>query len=518
LLLKGDCLGPLKPKFRFIGLILVLCFKGPLYADSEINSKSSSNNAIQLPRLDSQILNNDTPPQLSNNGKEDRQFRLIVQAIEEHTGKKLSQEDVADKFVAFYQLNLEHFKEEKILNQYRPEAVEQIQSLMDLTFTKDSGRLVLTGHGKTKEFSLRKNLDWIAKESVKQAEKLAGAESKTGLPILWFLWVEASLDVLDSPYNYYIYANEMAADEAMRMGKTFGPGLIPEISGESVVVRKVFDPALEKLGLTENSTLTALDGEALAAENSHLFNKWLQPEKFHYQVSFKRNDTVKTVEAEAIPYRYPTLTWAKIRDFVYVRISQFSRDSLIELRRLFRLFKQTPPKGLVIDLRGNPGGVANIGLVDCFFKPGELIGTYKEIGHDVSDTVEGTIEYYDYPAALLVDSLSASMSEVFTAAFLKNKRGAVIGEKTFGKGVGQSCQPIGQEGRLCLVEYTFYYPGTENTWDGVGISPDIQVEISEGDRKQVYAFLSETIPDLEAQVKIDPVLNKALSFLGDNGQ
>jgi carboxyl-terminal processing protease len=343
-----------------------------------------------------------------------------------------------------------------------------------------------------------------------------GKEGKQSAPVLWYLWVEACLQTLGSPYNSYTYSDQLAVSEAMSTGKAFGPGLIPEITGQAVIVQNVFDPALVQSGLVEGCELISIDGEPLTEENGYQFDKWMRQDTFPYRISFRADSEEKTVKAEAVPFRYPTLTWARWRDIGYLRLSRFSRDSLVELRRLFRRLRKDPPAGLVIDLRGNPGGMANFALVDCFFKPGQIIGTYQPMSESEPQTIEASIEYYDYPIALLVNGDSASMSEVFAAAVQTNHRGVVIGEKTFGKGVGQNCQLIGGEGRLCLVEDTFYYPGTDKTWNEEGILPDHVIEAPEERREEIDKFLWSAGLDLSAQRKIDKALDKAFRVLGEN--
>ena len=322
-----------------------------------------------------------------------------------------------------------------------------MKPLTGLTFSKVSDQMVLTCRGKTEEISLKNNLDRISRDTIKNASKLMGKEGKQSTPVLWYLWVEACLEILDSPYNSYTYSDQLAASNAISTGKAFGPGLIPEVTEQAVVAQNVFDPVLRRSGLVEGCELVAIDGEPLEGENGYQFGKWMRQDSFLYQISFRTDNSTKTVKAKAVPFRYPTLTWAKWRDIVYLRLSRFSRDSLVELRRLFRRLRNNPPIGLVIDLRGNAGGMANFGLVDCFLKPGQVISTYRVMSENEIQTVEASIEYYDYPIVLLVDNNSASMSEVFAAAVKTHNRGVIVGEKTFGKGVGQYCQLIGERGK-----------------------------------------------------------------------
>jgi len=251
----------------------------------------------------------------------------------------------------------------------------------------------------------------------------------------------------------------------------------------------------------------------MTAGNRALYQKWLQAAAFSYQISFRNDQIEKTVKAEAVPIRHTTMSWTRRQDVVYLRISGFSHDSVIELRRLFRRNPPEQLQGLIIDLRGNPGGAASFDFVDCFFKPGNVIGTYQKLPRGEKQSLDASIEYYDVPLVVLVDRYSASMSEVFAAAISVHKRGVVIGQKTFGKGVGQRCQAIGKEGELCLVETRYYYPGTDRTWNGEGISPDIAVEVPDEKQEGINTFLSSTILDIDRQLETDAVLAEAMRVL-----
>jgi carboxyl-terminal processing protease len=188
------------------------------------------------------------------------------------------------------------------------------------------------------------------------------------------------------------------------------------------------------------------------------------------------------------------------------------------LRRMLRAITSAKAKGLILDLRGNPGGSLSYSIVDCFFKPGQIIGTYQSISEAKIEKIEATMEYFDIPLVLLVDEQSASMSEIFAAAVSVHKRGAIVGTKTYGKGVGQTCLPVGDEGKICLVQTRYFYPGTERTWNGEGISPDIEVNIGEEEQSVLEKIISRPVLDFDQQLKADKALREALLILGEKSE
>jgi carboxyl-terminal processing protease len=455
----------------------------------------------------------DSIPLLSQKKQETKQFRLITQAVERYLERRIETEKVAAAFIDHFHWLQKRFNSQQEPNPNHQKIAEQVKSLMGLEVSIEAGRLVWTCRNARGGISLRSGLVEVAEVSTRKASRLLGTHAAKAEPILWYLWVESCLDVLDSPFNHYVYSNQLAAFGAERMGKTFGPGLFPELSGDRIIAKDVFDPALTRAGLVPGSELTAIDGHKLTAEKSALFKKWLQPAVFSYQISFRNNQIEKTVKADSVPFRHPTLSWTRRQDIVYMRLSGFSRASVIELRRMFRLIQPEKPLGLIIDLRENPGGVLNFDFVDCFFKPGQIIGTFQHLPGGKMESVGASIEYYDIPLVLLVNRHSASMSEVFAAAVSVHKRGIIIGEKTYGKGVGQRCQSIGHEGELCLVETRYYYPGAEKTWNGEGITPDITIKVPNEKQSIIDDFLSGAILDLDQQLETDVALSEAVRVL-----
>ncbi len=452
-------------------------------------------------------------PILSRKGKEARQFRKVVEALERYLDRKLETAEIAGKVVARHgsiQKRLGELPETAEGNWSLP---EDLLRIVRTGISLNADQLVWTVPGGHRRFTLGKNPAATAERFIRETARAMGRDSKTAESYLWYLWMESCLDVLDSPFNHYVYADQMSAFDASRFGKSFGPGLVPEISGSRLVAKEVFDPVLQRAGLVPGSELTAVDGQALSGDSDHAFLKWLRPEKFVFRISFLADGTERTATAEALPFRHQTLSWTRVEEFVYVRLTSFSRDSLIELRRMFRSLKSSPPKGLILDLRGNPGGVANMGVTDCFFKPGQPIVTYRELPHGAIRSEDASLEYYDTPLVLLVDKRSASMSEVFAAAVSVHKRGWIIGEDTFGKAVGQRCQAVGPEGQLCLVHTRYYYPGTDISWDGKGIAPDIRVKVPEHEREALDAMTSTYLFDMDRQLKSDAALREGLRVL-----
>jgi carboxyl-terminal processing protease len=162
-------------------------------------------------------------------------------------------------------------------------------------------------------------------------------------------------------------------------------------------------------------------------------------------------------------------------DVLYVRVTSFDKKVVDGVRDALKSHKKA--KGLILDLRNNPGGLLNqaVGLVDLFVDKGAIVsqkGRVESENEIYNAHAKGT--YKDIPIVVLVNGGSASASEITSGALQDHKRAVVIGEKTFGKGSVQVILPIGQEEALRLTIARYYLP-SGRTIQAKGVIPDIEV-------------------------------------------
>ena len=160
----------------------------------------------------------------------------------------------------------------------------------------------------------------------------------------------------------------------------------------------------------------------------------------------------------------------------YVQIDNFHAAASRDLSMLLSQFKrqnQGRLRGLVLDLRGNPGGYLHqaIEISDLFLSDGAIVSTVEDGRRDLTQAQPGGTES-DYPIAILVNANSASASEIVAGALKNRQRAVVIGERTFGKGSVQHVYPNGDDSRLKMTVSKYLTPGDQSI-QGVGVSPDI---------------------------------------------
>jgi len=162
-------------------------------------------------------------------------------------------------------------------------------------------------------------------------------------------------------------------------------------------------------------------------------------------------------------------------DILYIRVTSFDKKVVDGVKKALK--EHPNAKGIVLDLRNNPGGLLNqaVGLVDLFVDNGVIVsqkGRVESENEVYKAHKEGT--YKDIPIAVLVNGGSASASEITSGALQDHKRAVIVGQKTFGKGSVQVILPIGQDEALRLTIARYYLP-SGRTIQAKGVTPDIEV-------------------------------------------
>ncbi len=173
-------------------------------------------------------------------------------------------------------------------------------------------------------------------------------------------------------------------------------------------------------------------------------------------------------------------------DYAYVRITQFQARTTRDLHKMLNKLKKENGdklKGLVLDLRNNPGGVLNaaVGVADTFLKKGLIVYTEGRISDsDLKFKARPKDLIANTPLVILVNGGSASASEIVAGALQDHKRAIIMGTKTFGKGSVQTIQPMSNHAALKITTARYFTPSGRSI-QAEGIQPDIvlsKVEIA----------------------------------------
>lgn len=202
----------------------------------------------------------------------------------------------------------------------------------------------------------------------------------------------------------------------------------------------------------------------------------------------------------------------------YLRINQFSASTAEDLDKALEKLKKENMKALIVDVRGNPGGLLDSGVEVCsrFIKTGSPVVSIE--GRGESKTRHTAIDcgkILDIPLAVLVNGNSASAAEIFAACMQDHKRAILIGAKTFGKGSVQSIIPFEEDSVLRITTAKYYTP-SRRVIHGNGVAPDISVVLSPAHdaalANQISLFPGEVKPLIPNPVR-DLQLERALEIL-----
>ena len=177
---------------------------------------------------------------------------------------------------------------------------------------------------------------------------------------------------------------------------------------------------------------------------------------------------IKSVKAKDLK-NYP--------DIKYVRISSFDKNVVPSLKKVLQNLKKEGKKGIVIDLRNNPGGLLNqaVGTLDLFIDHGVLVSQKGRIKSENQTFYAHSIgTYKNIPIVVLVNGGSASASEIVSGGLQDHRRAVIVGEKTFGKGSVQAILPVNKDEALRLTVARYYLP-SGRTIQAKGVTPDIIV-------------------------------------------
>ena len=195
----------------------------------------------------------------------------------------------------------------------------------------------------------------------------------------------------------------------------------------------------------------------------------------------------------------------------YLRIIQFMEPTAAAVEKALRELEAAKVSALVIDLRGNPGGLLNSAVDICsFFLPPDQVIVSVEGRNKAADYKEKTRRGYKFPrkcpVIILINGGSASAAEVTAGCLRDLNRAVLLGEKTFGKGSVQTVHELAGGYALKLTVAKYYTPG-RRLIHGEGIQPDITVELSHED----YFRISKAAES--DKLKEDPQLRRAVEVL-----
>lgn len=320
------------------------------------------------------------------------------------------------------------------------------------------------------------------------------------------------VDSLGDQYTVYYNAEEYKQFTTSSSGTYCGIGVAvsQNASTGAITVVKTFKKGSgEKEGMLPGDIIYKVKGKKIEGlELSKVVSQIKGEEGTYVKVTVLRdgkeiefNLERRKLEIDTVTYRIEEKDGKKIG---YIAVSEFDEVTASQFKNAIAELEKEGIKGLVIDLRDNPGGLLDVTceMLDRMIKKGILVYTVDKNGKRIDEEATDNLSF-DKPVAILVNGNSASASEVFSGAMKDYNVATLVGTKTFGKGIVQSIVPFGDGSAMKVTVSRYYTPNGINI-HGTGIEPDVEVKLNE-----------KAIKDGKLDRKEDNQLDKALDVIID---
>lgn len=341
------------------------------------------------------------------------------------------------------------------------------------------------------------------------------ANNLWGMIDRYFLWdadkdaavegmYDGMLESLGDPYSCYYTKQEMDSLLESASGHYSGIGAyvaLDEDIGVVYISKPMPGSPAEEAGLLPDDHVYEIDGEDVTGlELDVVVSKIKGPEGSNVVLGIRRDNETEL--------RYITITRRTIEvnmleydmigdDIGYIWLYEFEQVAIDQFDKAYDDLKGKGMKGLIIDLRDNPGGDldAVVRLADKFLPEGIVCYTKDKDGN--GSKYKSDAEYEDIPIVIITNGNSASASEILSGSLKDRGVATIVGKNTFGKGIVQSLFSLSDGTGLKVTESEYYLPNDECI-HGVGIAPDVEVDL-----------------DIEAyrEKKIDAQKDKAIEVL-----
>ncbi|WP_404401262.1 S41 family peptidase [Pelagibacterium halotolerans] len=299
--------------------------------------------------------------------------------------------------------------------------------------------------------------------------------------------IDGMLTSLD-PHSAYL-SPESFADVQEDTSGTFG-GLGIEVTMEDGLVKVVTpydDSPASRAGILANDLIVEIDGKQVMGMTLDEAVELMRGEvgtDINILVSREGADDLIEMTLTRDIIEVAAVRWSNERDVPIIRLSRFSGQAYSGLedavREIFAENDGNPPKGIILDLRNNPGGLVDQAhfVSDAFLSQGSIVLTRGRIDSQSArydarpDDLDAMLE--DVPVIVLINGGSASAAEIVAGALQDHGRATLVGTRSFGKGSVQSIIPLGVDGAMRLTTARYYTPNNRSI-QALGIRPDIEI-------------------------------------------
>ncbi len=292
---------------------------------------------------------------------------------------------------------------------------------------------------------------------------------------------KAYLAAYGDKYTVYYTPEEYEALVNSTSGKFYGIGAVCQKNedGTILIADPYEDAPAYKAGVRKGDCVTKVNGTDVTKMDISSATALIKGEKgSSVTLEIIRDGAVMTFTIVRDEVKVKTIEYEMLEgDIGYIIISEFDDVTVEQFKAALTELKSQNMKGLVIDVRSNPGGVLSVvvDILDEIVPKGLIVYTEDKSGKRRDYNGSNSSEL-DVPLAVLVNGSSASASEIFAGAIQDYGKGAIIGTKTFGKGIVQTVQPLSDGSAVKFTIAKYYTPKGQDI-HGKGVMPDKVVEL-----------------------------------------
>lgn len=293
--------------------------------------------------------------------------------------------------------------------------------------------------------------------------------------------ISGMVQSLGDPHSIYMNADTFEQLKEHTEGEFGGIGVTMGFKDNKVTIISVLDDTPgQKVGLQAGDEITAVDDTPVTE---------MQPEEVAMHIrgevgtevtlSISRDGQTQDYKITRATIKLDTAKGVMLGDGMgYIRIASFSENTGKEFKAAYESLEQQGMKGLIIDLRENPGGLVTscVDIANMVVPKGPIVSVVERDGS--KEVHESNLEESKYPIVVLIDGNSASASEILAGALQDTGAATLVGTKSYGKGSVQVVVPMLHNDGLKLTIAKYYTPNGRCI-DGTGIEPDVEVEMPE---------------------------------------
>ena len=304
--------------------------------------------------------------------------------------------------------------------------------------------------------------------------------------------IEGMIESLDDPYSSYIDAETYEIGMSGLEGEIEGIGAQVGIREEKLtVISPIPDSPAARAGIRSEDVILEIDGESTVGMSMvEAVLKIRGPKGTTVRLLIQHHDETEPAEIDIVraTIELSSVTVEMVEDIAHLRITHFSKRTATELLTALNDIDQAGAKGIILDMRSNPGGILDtvVEVASHFLKDGVVVKVVDNRGEQTALEVKPKEIINELPMVVLVNEFSASGSEVLAGALQDHGRATVAGSQTFGKGSVNVPRELQDGSGLYITTARWLTPDGRRI-EGEGIRPDIELDL-EGEEAIQWAI------------------------------